>query len=210
MVRVEAVAEPFDDLAQQRAAGVLGMWVFLATEMLFFGAPLLVYLVARFTHEAAFATASARLDAPLGVLNTAVLLTSSLAMAYADGAAERGSGRRAVGWLAATALLGIVFLGIKGLAYRKEYVDGLLAFAPAPAPDLVAGEQLFFNVYLFLTALHAVHLTIGIAAVLAAIVAFAAPRPREKRAAQVRVTALYWHFVDIVWLFLLPLLYLVR
>jgi len=130
-------------------------------------------------------------------------------MAYADGAAERGRVRLAVGCLLATALLGLVFLGIKGFEYRTEYVAGLLAFAPRHA-DLVPGEQLFFNVYLFLTGLHALHLTIGIGAVLAAAAAFAVPRPRETRAAQVRVTALYWHFVDIVWIFLLPLLYLIK
>src|SRR3954447_12085413 len=193
------------------------MWVLIATEILFFGAPLFAYLVARFAHGAEFASASMRLATPLGVANTAVLLTSSLAMAYADEAAERGAGRRAVAWLAVTAALGLVFLGIKGFEYRTEFVKGLLAFAPHAG--LAPAEQLFFNLYLFLTGLHAVHLTIGIGAVLAAARSFAVPRPRrsfavrrprDARAAQVRVTALYWHFVDIVWIFLLPLLYLVR
>jgi cytochrome c oxidase subunit 3 len=208
MARAELLGPPFDDLAQQRAASTLGIWVFIATEILFFGAPLFAYLVARFTHGPEFASASMRLATPLGVANTAVLLTSSLAMAYADEAAERGAGPRAVVWLAIAAVLGCVFLGIKGFEYRTEYVEGLLALAPHAG--LAPAEQLFFNLYLFLTGLHAVHLTIGIGAVLAAARSFAVLRPRDARAAQVRVTALYWHFVDIVWIFLLPLLYLVR
>ncbi len=208
MARAELLESQFDDLAQQREASSLGMWVLIATEILFFGAPLFAYLVARFTHGADFASASMRLATPLGVANTAVLLTSSLAMAYADAAAERGAGRRAIAWLAVTAVLGALFLGIKGFEYRTEYVEGLLAFAPHAG--LAPAEQLFFNFYLFLTGLHAVHLTIGIGAVLAAARAFSVPRPGDARAAQVRVTALYWHFVDVVWIFLLPLLYLVR
>jgi cytochrome c oxidase subunit 3 len=209
MARAEVLESQFDDVAQQRTAAALGMWVFLATEVLFFGAPLLVYLIGRFAHGADFSAGSHRLETALGVANTAVLLTSSLAMAYADEAAERGRARIAAACLAATAALGVVFLLIKAHEYRTEYAEGLLAFSPQHALAS-SGEQLFFNVYLFLTALHAVHLTIGIGAVLAAAVAFAVPRPRETRAAQVRVTALYWHFVDVVWIFLLPLLYLVN
>ncbi|HET7132019.1 MAG TPA: cytochrome c oxidase subunit 3 [Gammaproteobacteria bacterium] len=204
----EAVQAQFDTLGQQRWAAALGMWTFLGTEVLFFGAPLLVYLVARFTHAHAFAAASARLETPLGVANTAVLLTSSLAMAYADAAAERGAARRARGWLLATAALGLVFIAVKGYEWRTEYVEGLLPFAPHAA--LERGEQLFFDVYLFLTGLHAVHLTIGIVAVGAAVWALGTARAAPRRAAQVRGTALYWHFVDIVWIFLLPLLYLVK
>ncbi len=210
MARAEVLASQFDDVAQQRAAASLGMWVFLATEMLFFGAPLLVYLIGRFEHAAAFSTGSHRLETALGVVNTAVLLTSSLAMAYADEAAERGRARLAASCLAVTALLGVVFLLIKAHEYKTEYAEGLLAFSPLHAPAASGGEQLFFNVYLFLTGLHALHLAIGIGAVLAAAAAFAVPRPREARAAQVRITALYWHFVDVVWIFLLPLLYLVK
>ena len=210
MARAEVLESQFDDVAQQRAAAALGIWVFLATEVLFFGGPLLVYLISRFEHAAEFAAGSHRLETALGVANTAVLLTSSLTMAYADEAAERGRARLATACLTATALLGVVFLLIKAHEYRTEYAEGLLAFSPHRALEAGAGEQLFFNVYLFLTGLHAVHLTIGIGAVLAAAVAFARPRPRETRAAQVRITALYWHFVDIVWIFLLPLLYLVR
>ncbi len=208
MARAEVLDGQFDDVAQQRVAAALGMWVFLATEMLFFGAPLLVYLIGRFTHAAAFAAASHRLETPLGVVNTAVLLTSSLAMAYADEAAERGRARLAVTCLVVTALLGVGFLCIKGYEYHTEYVEGLLSFSPQRA-GLDTGEQLFFNVYLVLTGMHALHLTVGIGVVAAAAMAFASPHPRETRAAQVRVTALYWHFVDIVWIFLLPLLYLV-
>ncbi|HET8697353.1 MAG TPA: cytochrome c oxidase subunit 3 [Gammaproteobacteria bacterium] len=204
----DAVAPQFDDLGQQRWAAALGMWTFLGTEVLFFGAPLLVYLVARFAHADAFAAASARLQTPLGVANIAVLLTSSLAMAYADAAAERGAARRARGWLLATAALGLVFLAVKGYEWRTEYVEGLLPLAPHAA--LARGEQLFFDVYLFLTGLHALHLTIGIGAVAAAVWALGAARAAPRRAAQVRGTALYWHFVDIVWIFLLPLLYLVK
>ena len=186
----EPAARHFADAAQQHEADRLGMWIFLATEVLFFGGLFLAYAVYRAAYPDRFAEGSRGLDLVLGTTNTAILLVSSFTMALA---VHAGGGRPARPWIAATALLGLAFLGVKGAEYAGKVRHGL-----APGPDL----DLFHVLYWAATGFHALHVAIGIA-ILAAL---AATRPR---AIVVEVAGLYWHFVDLVWIFLFPLLYLV-
>ncbi|HSO07901.1 MAG TPA: cytochrome c oxidase subunit 3 family protein [Pelomicrobium sp.] len=204
------VAEQFADARQQRTAATLGMWVFLATEVLFFGVLFAAYLAIRYIHAGAFALGSQHTDLVLGSVNTGVLLTSSLTIALAVRAAALGRDRATTGWLAATMILGTAFLAIKGFEYRQEYLEGLVPFLgfryDGPRGE---GVELFFILYFVMTGLHALHLLIGIAVVGA--VAFLNARGRFSRPwhTPVGLTGLYWHFVDVVWIFLFPLFYLV-
>ncbi len=204
------VAEQFDDIDQQRSAAQLGMWIFLATEVLFFGGLFLSYTVYRFTYGDVFVEASRRLDVVLGGTNTAVLLVSSLLMALAVRAAQLDRRRLLVQLLLGTALLGLVFMSIKAVEYHKDYVEHLIPgthFRWTGADPRNA--ELFFWLYFGMTGLHAIHVTAGIGVLLVlAVLAW-----RGKFAAgnynPVEISGLYWHFVDIVWVFLFPLLYLV-
>ena len=186
----------------------LGMWVFIGSEVLFFGALLAAYLAGRIHLPEGFAAASRHTHVVLGTLNTAVLLTSSALIALAAACAEHPPHRR---WIAklllATAALGCVFLVIKSYEYVQEWHEGLF---PGPAFAIpVAGAQLFFMMYFFMTGLHAVHLVCGIVAVL--VFARAVAKRREwVHPVRLDALALYWHFVDIVWIFLYPFLYLVE
>jgi len=188
--------------------GKLGMWVFLASEVLFFGGLFLAYLYGRTHWPQGWAEASRRTDVVLGTLNTAVLLTSSAVVALAVACEEHPRHRRwTVRLLALTATLGLAFLVIKGVEWHSEWEEHLL---PGPSFSLdVPGAQAFFLLYFVMTGLHGVHMTFGIAA----IAVLARGRAREHPwagARQLEVAALYWHFVDILWIFLYPLLYLVQ
>lgn len=204
-----ALAHHFETLVQQREANTLGMWLFLATEVLFFGAALAVYLVYRVAYPATFVEASHHLDDIRGTINTVFLLTSSLTMALAVHAAETRDRRRMVMMMGATAILGVIFLGIKATEYYTEYVDQLipgLGFVWEGADALQA--QLFFSLYFVLTGLHALHMIIGLA-VLAVMMLYGWRGGYEVDSMPVERFGLYWHFVDIVWIFLFPLLYLI-
>jgi cytochrome c oxidase subunit 3 len=209
------LASPFHDAAQQRLAVTLGMWVFLATELLLFGPLFFGYLYVRGTFGAVSGLASRHTDFLLGTLNTAILLTSSLLMALAGTARAAGGRRRAALLLLATAACGIAFLVIKGVEYHREYAEHLfpgVGFGPADARTATQwqGIELFFILYFAMTGLHALHLTIGVVA----CVVLAVLLWHDKRGAAdsnaVEVAALYWHFVDVIWIFLYPLLYLVQ
>jgi cytochrome c oxidase subunit 3 len=188
--------------------GRFGMWVFLASEILFFGGLFVAYLYGRTHWPQGFALASRHTDVVLGTVNTALLLTSSAAAALAVGCMESARQRR---WTARllvfTALLGAGFLVIKGFEYRAEWHAHLFpgrGFALADTP----GAQEFFALYFVMTGLHGVHMIVGIG-----VLAVFAQGRRGCRdwadARHVEVAALYWHFVDLVWIFLYPLLYLV-
>jgi len=208
--RAPGVAEPFRDAAQQADAATLGMWLFLATEMLFFGVLFFVYALARSRLPEAFAAASRQTSVLLGTTNTAVLLTSSFTMATAVRAAQLRRHGAAALLLLVTAVLGIAFAGIKlteyGLDYRHHLVP-VLDFAFDPR--LARGALAFFWLYFTTTGLHLVHLTVGVGIALA----FAWREWRRRGARlheQVEIAGLYWHFVDLVWIFLYPCLYLVQ
>jgi cytochrome c oxidase subunit 3 len=188
-------------------AGKLGMWVFLASELLFFGGLFAAYLYGRSHLPAGWAEGSRHTDVLLGTVNTAVLLTSSAAVALAVACEEEPRRRR---WtarlLALTAALGVAFLVLKGLEWHAEWREHLV---PGPAFALhVAGAQQFFALYFVMTGLHGVHMVGGIAA-LALLARGRSHRRAWASARHVEAAALYWHFVDVVWIFLYPLLYLV-
>jgi cytochrome c oxidase subunit 3 len=204
-----APAEQFDDLEQQHQAATFGMWVFLVTEVMLFGGMFTAYASYRFLYPEGFAEGSRHMDLAIGGLNTVVLITSSLTMALGVEAARTGR-RRALTWLlAATIAIGFVFLALKGVEYREHYRDGLAPGLRWSMTGPLAGPvELFFLFYFIMTGIHAVHLTIGIGAV--CVLLILAWRGHFSPAAHdpVEVVGLYWHFVDIVWIFLLPLLYL--
>jgi cytochrome c oxidase subunit 3 len=204
-----ALAHQFDDLTQQYASANLGMWLFLLTEIMFFGGLFTGYTVYRITYPAAFSAGSHHLDIVLGSINTAVLLGSSLTMALAVHAAQTGARQLLVGFLLLTILLGTVFLGIKAIEYSHKFAEhlfpgrGFLHAGPDAGP-----VRLFFGFYFGMTGMHALHMVIGIA--LLALFAIRGWRGHfaPAYAAPVELLGLYWHFVDIVWIFLFPLLYL--
>jgi cytochrome c oxidase subunit 3 len=211
------VLEPqFRDHAQQDFARSLGMWVFLSSELLFFGPLLLGYLYLRMHHPGATGMASRHTDMLLGTVNTAVLLTSSFCMALAGHAAQGGGSegrRRAARLLALTALLGVVFLAIKGYEWHQEFDEHLFpgtGFHPSDArtPTALYGMELFFLLYFAATGLHALHLFIGVSACVWLIVVLRKAPPRGPGDEAVELVGLYWHFVDVVWIVLYPLLYL--
>jgi cytochrome c oxidase subunit 3 len=200
----------FSALEQQHESTLLGMWGFLATEIMFFGGLFLGYIVYRTLHPDAFIAASRKLNVALGGINTAVLLTSSLAMALAVRASQLRQRTATVGFLVATIVLGFAFLGIKGTEYYQEYREHLIpalnfTWKGADGPHV----QMFFVLYFFMTGLHAVHMIIGIT--LIAILAALCWRRWLSGGGgeQIEVVGLYWHFVDIIWVFLYPLLYLI-
>lgn len=199
------VREPWHGLDRQREAAAFGIWVFLASELLFFGALILTYTAGRIAHPDAFAAAARETDIWYGTINTAVLLTSSLTMAVAADAAETHRTRSTLPCLAVTAALGLAFLVLKGFEYAEDIRHHLVPGAGFALPE--AAAQLFFALYWVMTAVHAVHLTIGIGLVGRLIVLGWRGLPLGGNP-QVEVTALYWHLVDVIWIVLYPLIYL--
>ncbi|MDX1686916.1 MAG: cytochrome c oxidase subunit 3 [Candidatus Promineifilaceae bacterium] len=210
--RPAALGHPYDDLEQQRDAATMGMWLFLATEVLFFGALFVGYTVYRIAYPQGFSEASRHLDATLGAVNTGLLLTSSFFMALAVWAAGRRRRRLVLLFLLLTMFLGLGFLGIKGFEWYQEFRQNLV---PLPGLTFEAGgdfpqqSELFFNFYFIMTGLHAVHLLIGVLLVgFFAVLVWRRTRIGEAFIMQLELLGLYWHFVDVVWIFLFPLLYL--
>ena len=205
-----ALAHQFESLGQQKEAAALGMWVFLATEMLFFGGLFITYTIYRSWYPDAFVAASHELVIWAGTVNTAVLITSSLTMALAVHAAQTGERRGLNLFLVATILLGGVFLGIKAFEYRTEWVahhvPGLTFQFEEP---YARHAQLFFSLYFVMTGLHAVHMIIGLGVMAVMLWWSIRGTITPEYYSPIEVTGLYWHFVDIVWIFLFPLLYLI-
>ncbi|MBZ9853540.1 cytochrome c oxidase subunit 3 [Mesorhizobium sp. CA13] len=202
----------FDTRAREKAADAFGMWIFIGSEAMLFGAIVLVFLYARLSYGAAFAAASQHLSLPLGTLNTAVLITSSFAMALAHMFTAARRWRPAFWALMSTSLLGCMFLVIKAIEYGKEFSEGLAPVLGAPfsfaGPD-PAHAEFFFALYFAMTSLHALHLIGGIA-VIAGMLLLWPGTAQASRARRVQAIGLYWHFVDIVWVFLFPVLYLIN
>jgi cytochrome c oxidase subunit III len=203
-------AHHFDSAEQQKDAATLGMWVFLVTEILFFGGLFLAYVVYRTSYPAAWTEASRELDVLLGGINTAVLICSSLTMAFAVQSAQLGRRNALILFLALTLALGGAFLGIKAVEYHHKFVEH---HVPGHSFQFhgsnARAAQLFFSLYFAMTGMHALHMVIGIGLL--------ANLMRQARAGHftpewntpVEMVGLYWHFVDIIWIFLFPLLYLV-
>jgi cytochrome c oxidase subunit III len=197
-------------LAQQRETAQLGMWGFIATETLFFGALIFTYFIYRNAYPHEFAVAAKDAVLWCGSVNIGLLLTSSLTMVLAIDAAAEGRRRALTWWLVATALLGIVFICVKGFEWYLDYKDHVV---PAVNFVLKPGEgpasELFWVFYFIATPLHALHLTIGIALVLYMLSRARRGELTPAYYAPLEVVGLYWSFVDTVWVFLYPAIYLV-
>lgn len=205
-----ALAHHFDNLAQQKEASTLGMWVFLVTEVLFFGGMFLTYMIYRGWYPDAFAVASHELDVTLGTINTVVLIGSSLTMALAVHAAQTGERKMLMILLVATMVLGTVFLGIKSVEYLEKFREG---HVPGPnfrfEAEYFRNAQIFFSLYFIMTGLHAIHMIIGMGLMTWMLIWSYNGTITRDYASPVEIVGLYWHFVDIVWIFLFPLLYLI-
>jgi cytochrome c oxidase subunit III len=221
----------FENMEQQREAGTLGMWVFLVTEIMFFGGMFLAYTIYRYKYPLAFAAASNHLDIKLGTTNTIVLIVSSFTMAMAVYSTQVGKQRSTIIFLILTMVLGLTFLGIKAVEYHDKYRDNLIPgtwieghrFNPAIAkpgeeadehklhlaPGVPIGNvEMFYWLYFALTGMHALHMIIGIGIMTVILILTWRGRFGPEYHSPVEISGLYWHFVDIVWIFLFPLLYL--
>jgi cytochrome c oxidase subunit 3 len=208
-----ALREQFDSPEQQRDAATLGMWVFLVTEIMFFGGMFTAYTAYRAWYPNVFAVASSSLNAVIGAVNTAVLLCSSFTMVMAVRAASLGAKRSLVVFLILTMVLGGVFLGVKAFEWKEKFDEH---HVPGPGFHL-EGEtaqgqgqaMLFFSLYFAMTGLHALHMIIGVG--LLSYILYRAYKDEysPEYFTPVDIAGLYWHFVDIIWIFLFPLLYLI-
>jgi cytochrome c oxidase subunit 3 len=206
-----ALREQFDTAEQQKDASTLGMWIFLVTEIMFFGGMFLAYTIYRSTFPAVFALASSSLNVYIGAANTVVLLCSSFTMVLAVRAAQLGQRRAIVIFLILTLILGGIFLGVKAYEWNEKFQEHHI---PGPSFHLEGTNeqghaQLFFSLYFAMTGLHALHMVIG-----AGLLIFFIFKARQgiynaDYNTPVDLAGLYWHFVDIIWIFLFPLLYLI-
>jgi cytochrome c oxidase subunit 3 len=196
----------FFSMEQQLEASTLGMWVFLVTEIMFFGGLFMAYLVYRnaFFHD--FEEGSRALDVTMGALNTLVLICSSLTMAWAVRSAQIGKKTALLVNLALTMVFGTVFLVVKYFEYAQKFEHH---HVPGPSFVGTAGEQIFFSLYFCLTGLHAIHMIVGLGLMAFIFINSAKGKYTPSWYTPVEISGLYWHFVDIVWIFLFPLLYLI-
>lgn len=204
------LAHQFQERRQQEETAELGTWTFLLTEILLFAALFAGYVTYRTIHPAAFEAGARQLDVVLGTTNTAVLLVSSFFMAVAVHQVHHGRNRPAAVALGATALLGAIFLAIKFHEYDLKVQAGHFpgpGFTPLPDVDDGAA-RIFFSFYFVMTGWHALHLLIGVVAVLVVLVRTLRGRNGPHDSVLPAMVGLYWHFVDVLWVFLFPLLYL--
>jgi cytochrome c oxidase subunit 3 len=207
-----ALAHHFDTLGAQNEAATLGMWVFLVTEVLFFGGALMAYSIYRSWYPDAFADASHHLDITLGAANTAVLIFSSLTMAMAVHSAQLGQRGKLLMFLVITMVLGATFLVVKGFEYHEKYVEHHIPGFGLPFdydPRFAGAAQIFFSIYFVLTGLHALHMIIGLGIMTWMFIWSKNGTIDKDYVSPIEIAGLYWHFVDIVWIFLFPLLYLI-
>jgi cytochrome c oxidase subunit III len=228
-----ALQHQFETMGQQKEAAVLGMWAFLLTEILFFGGLFMAYMLYRTWYHEAFVAASTSITLFWGALNTVVLIGSSLTMALAVRAAQTNKRQATVGWLILTMVLGLVFLGVKVIEYADKfehhhvpgpnYVWAEPGHEPVTAGSAEPGShaaspdeanfqlhtQIFFSLYFTMTGLHALHMIIGVGLMI--VITWMAWKGKfsSEYYTPVEMSGLYWHFVDIVWIYLFPLLYLI-
>src|ERR1044072_1663485 len=198
-----ALRHHFENMEQQREAGTLGMWVFLVTEIMFFGGMFLAYTLYRAQYPAAFVSASNNLDIRLGAINTAVLIVSSFTMAMAVWSTQVGRQRTTIICLILTMILGATFLGIKAVEYHDKYNDHLIPGRLIPSrpfgPEVAKRGE---------TDPHQLHMIIGLGIMTVILIMAWRGKFSPEYHAPVEISGLYWHFVDIIWIFLFPLLYL--
>ena len=213
-VRHPTLQAHFRDMDQQRETATLGMFVFLLTELMMFGGLFCSYLVYRTLYFPAFQEGSMHMDLKIGAVNTAVLICSSLTMALGVHAAQNGRRKTVIMFMIITLLFGCTFLALKAVEYhhhwRMHEVPGFnFEFAPS-ADGVDAGKvQLFFALYFIMTGLHALHMLIGVGLVTGVLVYAYKGHYSRLYHNPVENVGLYWHFVDIVWIYLFPLLYLI-
>jgi cytochrome c oxidase subunit 3 len=210
------VEHHFEDAEQQKDAATVGMWVFLVTEVMFFGGLFLAYFAYRQAYPTAFASASNNTNLLIGAANTTVLICSSLTMALAVRSAATGKKGLIVLFLVLTLLLGGTFLGVKAYEYHDKYVRHEIPGHNFDCRDEsgkactdAAHTPLFFALYFGMTGLHATHMIVGAGIILFLIVQARKGAYTPEWHTPVELFGLYWHFVDIVWIFLFPLLYLI-
>ena len=214
----------FATVEQQRETVSFGMWLFLLTEIMFFGGLFMAYLLYRNWYYEAFVSGSNTLSIPLGTTNTAVLIFSSFTMAMGVYSAETRNRKRLITYLLLTIVLGTVFLGIKAVEYHAKYVEHHIPGAnfsvedfvhPSDprdrplAPDMAQHAQIYFFLYFAMTGMHALHMIIGVSILLALLYRAYQGAYVNGHSSTIDNFGLYWHFVDIVWIFLFPLLYLI-
>jgi cytochrome c oxidase subunit 3 len=209
-----ALRVQFDTAAQQKDASQLGMWIFLITEIMFFGGMFAAYTVYRNWYPEVFAIASSSLNAVLGAINTGVLLLSSFTMVMAVRAGQLGQQKMIIIFLILTLLFGGVFLGVKAIEWKEKFdehhIPGQATFHLEGLKDYDQGHaQLFFSLYFAMTGLHALHMVIGVGIILTLIMQAKKGIYSADYYTPVDVAGLYWHFVDVIWIFLFPLLYLI-
>jgi len=215
----EGLQHQFVDVEQQRNAVSLGMWLFLATEIMFFGGMFCAYLVYRYWYYNEFAAGSRSIDIYLGTINTGVLICSSLTVALGVKAAQLGKRKLLVALLVITLLFGLAFLAIKGVEWYDKYKEHHIPGPSFSAQDLIEKypqipidprpTQIYFSLYFAMTGLHALHMIVGVG--IFSFILFQAWKGRytPEYHTPVEISGLYWHFVDIVWIYLFPLLYLI-
>lgn len=201
----------YDSIERQHATARLGIWVFLGSELLLFAGLLTLFAAYRFQYPAEFRAASAHANVLIGTVNTYVLLTSSLTVALAIHAARHGHRRRIVMFLAITIVLGIAFDVLKGVEYAQHLSEGIApghyySFSALPAH----GAVLYFTLYYLLTGLHAIHVTGGLVVLIWLAIKARRGDFTPSSYISLELGGLYWHLVDVVWLFLWPLIYLIR
>jgi cytochrome c oxidase subunit 3 len=206
-----ALREQFDTEDQQKDASTLGMWVFLITEIMFFGGLFAAYTIYRSTYPNVFGLASSTLDIKIGAFNTCVLLISSFTMVMAVRAGQLGQRKAIIFFLILTLIFGLAFIGIKGFEWHDKYVEHHI---PGPTfhlegTQLQGQAQLFFSLYFAMTGLHALHMVVGVGIILFIISQTMKGVYSSDYYTPVDIAGLYWHFVDIIWIFLFPLLYLI-
>ncbi len=216
----------FETVEQQKEATAFGMWLFLLTEIMFFGGMFAAYLIYRNWYYPAFAAASNTLSITLGAINTAVLITSGFAMAIGVWCAETRRRKGLVISLLVTMLFGVIFLGIKYVEYAEkfelhhvpgadfsisQFVHPSVASHETPlAPDMAEKTQVYFSLYFAMTGMHALHMIIGLGLLIWLLIRAQQGAYTTGYTQPIEYFGLYWHFVDIVWIFLFPLLYLIN
>jgi cytochrome c oxidase subunit 3 len=204
----------FDTVEQQRDCSTLGMWIFLVTEIMFFGGMFAAYTIYRQAYSHVFAVASSSLNLAIGAVNTCVLLLSSFTMVMAVRSGQLGRRKAIIGWLILTLIFGGIFLGVKAYEWNEKFVEHHIPGADFHFEGLPEGPdqghaQIFFSLYFGMTGLHAMHMVVGVGMLLWLIWETKRGTYSAKYYTPIDIGGLYWHFVDVIWIFLFPLLYLI-
>jgi len=187
----------------------MGMWLFLYTELLLFGGLFLVYMIYRYLNQDAFLLASFELNVWMGTVNTIILLTSSMTIAMAITALQKGNEKLAITLSWATILAALAFIVIKYFEWGSKFEHGLFP-GMEHYNSLPHGERLYFYLYFFMTGLHALHVIVGAAFILFVIIGIQNNKVRQDKYSMLENSGLYWHLVDLIWIYLFPLFYLIH